>query len=261
MKMISKFKIEHNKQKGADSYPLQVFDYQQLLTKYLSYVVLSYELVKTNGELETVIKKLKKQCFRDGQTGLYNYRHFCQQLHVEFKRAGRYKESLTCIMLDVDNFKSINDTYGHRFGDFVLKKLGCILRLPMRETDIVARYGGDEFSILVPNTGYQGAYIIAQKIQARINSYLFQNNGISIKIKVSLGLASMPGDQVQSPEQLIDFADKALYQVKKRGGGGILGFKKLDKTHKRLLFNGSNIASTQLPQNCKRRVDLRNSSK
>ena len=261
MKMISKFKIDHNKQKGTDSYPLRVFDYQQLLTKYLSYVVLSYELVKTNGELETVIKKLKKQCFRDGQTGLYNYRHFCQQLHVEFKRAGRYKESLTCIMLDVDNFKSINDTYGHRFGDFVLKKLGCILRLPMRETDIVARYGGDEFSILVPNTGYQGAYIIAQKIQARINSYLFQNNGISIKIKVSLGLASMPDDQVQSPEQLIDFADKALYQVKKRGGGGILGFTKLDKTHKRLLFNCSNIASTQLPQNCKKRVDLRNSSK
>ena len=234
MEMINKFKIEHNKQKDKDSYPLGVFDYQQLLTKYLSYVVLSYELVKTNEELKTINKKLKRQCFRDGQTGLYNYRHFRQQLQVEFKRAGRYKESLTCIMLDVDNFKSINDTYGHRFGDFVLKKLECILRRPMRETDIVARYGGDEFSILVPNTGYQGAYTIAQKVQARIRNYTFQNYGISLKISVSLGLASTPDDQVQSPGQLVDFADKALYQVKRRGGGGILGFRKLDKAQKRL---------------------------
>ena len=261
MEMISKFKIEHNKQKDENSYPLRIFDYQQLLTKYLSYVVLNYELVKTNEELKTVNKKLKKQCFRDGQTGLYNYRHFRQQLQVEFKRAVRYKESLTCIMLDVDNFKSINDTYGHRFGDFVLKKLGCILRRPMRETDIVARYGGDEFSILVPNTAYQGAYIIAQKVQARINSYIFQNNGISIKIAVSLGLASMPDDQVQSPGQLMDFADKALYQVKKRGGGGILGFRKLEKAYRRLILNGSNTESTCSSKHGRRKADLSYSSK
>ena len=254
MKIISEFNIKHSKQQDKDSYPLRIFDYQQLLTKYLSYVVLNYELVKTNGELEATVKKLKKQCYRDGQTGLYNYRHFRQQLQVEFKRARRYKEPLTCIMLDVDNFKSINDTYGHRFGDFVLKKLGCILRLPMRETDIVARYGGDEFSVLVPNTGYQGAYIIAHKIQARINSYLFRNNGINIKITASLGLASMPDDYVQSPAQMIDFADKALYQVKKRGGGGILGFRRLETSHKRFKLKDGTIKSSYLSQNCPRKI-------
>ncbi len=211
--------------KNNDSIPLKAEDYQQLLAKYLDYVVLSYELVKTNGELKTVIKKLKRQCLRDCQTGLYNYRHFRQRLHMEFKRAKRYKEPLTCIMLDVDHFKSINDTYGHRFGDFVLKKLGSILRRPLRESDIIARYGGDEFSILVPNTGYEGAYTIAQKIRSRIKRYMFRNNGNNIKITLSLGLSSIPDDQqLQSSGQLIDFADKALYEVKKRGGDGVLGY-------------------------------------
>ena len=232
--------MEFDKQNDRDLFPLRVFDYQQLLNKYLNYVVLSYELVKANVELETIIKKLKRQCSRDCQTGVYNYRHFRQRLHMEFKRAKRYREPLTCIMLDVDHFKSINDNYGHRFGDFVLKKLGSLLRCPLRETDIVARYGGDEFGILVPNTGYQGAYIIAQKIQGRINNFIFRYNGLNTAITVSLGLASILDDQVLSPGQLVDFADKALYQVKKKGGNGILGFRDLEKIQKRLLVSSGN---------------------
>lgn len=226
---MSSVEIELTKQKSESTFPLRVFDYQQLLIKYLNYVVLNNELMKVNNELNTLIKKLKRQCSQDGQTGLYNYRHLRQRLNMEFKRARRYQEPLTCIMLDVDHFKSINDTYGHRFGDFVLKKLGYMLRHPLRETDIVARYGGDEFGILVPNTGYQGAFIIAQKIHERITSYAFRYNGTCTNITASLGLASIPDDQVLSPGQLIDFADKALYQVKKNGGNAIMGFQDLGK--------------------------------
>jgi len=226
---MSILEIELNKQKEANSFPLRIFDYQQLLIKYLNYVVLNNELTKVNSELNTIVKKLKRQCSRDAQTGLYNYRHLRQRLNIEFKRARRYKEPLTCIMLDVDHFKSINDTYGHRFGDFVLKKLGYMLRHPLRETDIIARYGGDEFGILVPNTGYGGAFTIAQKIHERIINYLFRYKGICTSITASLGLASIPDDRVFSPGQLIDFADKALYQVKKNGGNAILGFHELEK--------------------------------
>ena len=227
---MSGLEMELGKRKDTDSFPLRVFDYQQLLIKYLNYVILNNELMKVNNELNILVKKLKRQCSRDGQTGLYNYRHLRQRLNIEFKRARRYKEPLTCIMLDVDRFKSINDTYGHRFGDFVLKKLGYMLRNPLRETDIVARYGGDEFGILVPNTGYQGAFTIAQKIQERISSDPFRYNGMGVTITVSLGIASIPDDQVFSPGQLIDFADKALYQVKKNGGNAILGFQEIGKS-------------------------------
>ncbi|MCL6583110.1 MAG: GGDEF domain-containing protein [bacterium] len=226
---MSSLEIEVSKQQSENSFPLRVFDYQQLLIKYLNYVVLNNELMKVNNELNTLIKKLKRQCSRDGQTGLYNYRYLRQRLNIEFKRARRYQEPLTCIMLDIDHFKSINDTYGHRFGDFVLRKLGYMLRHPLRETDIVARYGGDEFGIIVPNTGYHGAFIIAQKIHERITGYDFRYNGICTNITVSLGLASLPDDQVLSPGQLIDFADKALYQVKKNGGNAILGFQDIGK--------------------------------
>jgi len=227
---MSSLEMELNKREDTNPFPLRVFDYQQLLIKYLNYVVLNNELMKVNGELNILVKKLKRQCSRDGQTGLYNYRHLRQRLNMEFKRARRYGEPLTCIMLDVDRFKSINDTYGHRFGDLVLKRLGYMLRHPLRETDIVARYGGDEFSILVPNTGYQGAFTIAQKIQERITSYPFRHNGTATTITVSLGIASVPDDQVFSPGQLIDFADRALYQVKKNGGNAILGFQELAKS-------------------------------
>lgn len=214
----------------SPTFPLRICDYNQLLMKYLDYLLLTYELARKNNELKGDIKRLRRQCFRDGQTGLYNYRHFLQRLHMEFKRAKRYREPLTCIMLDVDSFKSINDTCGHRFGDYVLKKLGNLLRRPLRESDIVARYGGDEFGILVPNTGYQGATIIAHKIQMRINEYLFCSNGQSKNVTVSLGLASIPADKhILSPGQLIDFADKALYEVKRRGGNGILGFQEMEQ--------------------------------
>jgi len=161
--------------------------------------------------------KLEKLATTDGLTGIYNHRYFYQRLEEEFNISIRYNLSLACIMLDIDFFKRINDTYGHRKGDQILKEMAGIITHTIRKTDVAARYGGEEFVILLPHTNQKGAMFQAERIRSAVGKgkYSVLPNGETITI--SLGVATCRQDVVCSGEDLVKFADKALYEAKNRG--------------------------------------------
>jgi len=150
----------------------------------------------------------------DGLTGLYNHRHFQEQLEVEVKRAQRYDLNLSLIMIDLDHFKEFNDSYGHLEGDTLLRKIAQILKSSLRETDFVARYGGEEFAVILPETNKEGGSIAAERVRRAISEQTFGEVGA--KMTVSLGVASYPDDACLRAD-LIKAADDALYRAKSEG--------------------------------------------
>jgi two-component system, cell cycle response regulator len=153
---------------------------------------------------------------RDGLTGLYNHRHFYDRLEAEFSRATRYNSPLSLVFFDLDDFKRINDVYGHTRGDMVLKKIGQLLKSVARESDIPARYGGEEFAILLPNTGKEGAFDVASRIHSIIRNYDFKYLS-GQKVTVSTGVSTFVDNNLKSLYELVEIADNAMYKVKKHG--------------------------------------------
>lgn len=145
---------------------------------------------------------------RDGLTGLFNRRYFNELINVELSRLKRVPSSLSLLMLDIDNFKNYNDTQGHPAGDEVLKKAAQVFRNSVRAMDIVCRYGGEEFIVMLPQTEKGAAQIIAERLRVQAGLYL--------PTTVSIGIATLPQD-AQNVEELIQKADDALYQAKKSG--------------------------------------------
>jgi len=163
-------------------------------------------------------EKVKDLSMRDSMTGLYNFRHFVETLRLEIAKAERYEEPLACIMLDIDNFKNVNDNHGHQVGDMVLKELARSVSLSVRSSDIPARYGGDEFIIVLPRTDKMLAGKIAQRLMD-----LFSGKEIrvptkkgSVKVTLSIGIACFPEDTTNMDE-LMKLADDALYRAKREG--------------------------------------------
>ncbi len=163
-----------------------------------------------------VIDELKKLSVIDGLTGLLNHQSFQKQLEIEFKRARRYSHPFSLLISDVDNFKEINDTYGHLMGDKVLKEVAKIIRESIRSTDIAGRYGGDEFVILLPETPLSDALVVAEKIRRKFSRYPIQVNDKSFNVTLSIGITAFH-KKVENPLTLLDEADKALYLAKERG--------------------------------------------
>lgn len=156
---------------------------------------------------------LEKLATTDGLTGIFNHRYFYRRLDEEFNRAERYSIPLSAIMMDVDSFKGINDTLGHRIGDRILKELAVVLKSKIRKSDIVARYGGDEFIILLPQTDRQGAEMEAHRVVRSIMDYQFESLPDS-KIKVSYGISTYPNEQILKADDLVTIADRSLYTYK-----------------------------------------------
>lgn len=167
--------------------------------------------------LEIASLELEKLAITDGLTGAYNHRHFRTRLEEEFSRAGRYKAPLSCIMLDIDHFKSINDAFGHAQGDIVLKEITDVLRKSVRKTDIVARYGGEEFVILLPHTDKEGAFMQAERIREAARGNRCSDSNTCIMVTVSLGVATFPSEDINSADELVGKADNALYEAKRAG--------------------------------------------
>ncbi|MGQ9534539.1 MAG: diguanylate cyclase [bacterium] len=168
--------------------------------------------------------RVKHRIWLDPLTGIFNRRYFENQLSKELQRASRYEHPLAILFLDIDKFKKVNDEFGHQVGDEVLLELAQILERNLRSVDVIARYGGDEFIILLPETKKESAYKTANRILYAIQRYDFFKGNLQIKeLGVSIGVASFPEDAGGTYE-LIKKADIALYKAKERGGNQIMVF-------------------------------------
>jgi len=159
---------------------------------------------------------LKKLAITDQLTGLYNHDFFYNRLNDEFNRAVRYDVPLSLIMVDLDNFKKVNDTYGHPVGDKVLREVAGLLKRAVRKTDSVARYGGEEFSVILPHTTLEGARDEAERIREVVVSHSYAGLMDTV-ISISAGVASYPNDVILSPGDLVNLADNGLYEAKSDG--------------------------------------------
>jgi diguanylate cyclase (GGDEF)-like protein len=157
----------------------------------------------------------------DDLTQLYNSRYLSQALRRETKRASRSGRPLSLLFVDLDGFKAINDTHGHLFGSRALVEAATVIRASARETDMVARFGGDEFALLLPDTGSEGAVSVGERVRDRIAAtHFLEGDGLVIRLTASVGVATLP-DVAVSAEALVHAADQAMYWVKDHGKNGI----------------------------------------
>lgn len=158
-----------------------------------------------------------KHAVTDDKTALFNHRYMQGRLEVELKRAGRFGHELAVLMVDIDDFKTINDSYGHLRGDMVLAETAKMLRQSCRDIDILARFGGDEFTVIMPETDIFGAHVLAERILRATKKHRFDTgHGFEASITVSIGVATCPGNGRHARE-LMERADKALIEAKQKG--------------------------------------------
>ena len=187
--------------------------YQELEHRMLSLQRENLDLVVRNRTLSEVSS-------RDTLTGLYNRWYVIEKIDTELNRAIRHGSPMSLLMLDIDHFKRVNDTWGHSAGDEVLKGIGQLLRESCRVYDVPGRYGGEEFCIVLPETKLGNTSVVAERIRQRIEATELNCGGESIAVTASIGIAGMeePGSQeILSPAALIDRADRALYSAKSHG--------------------------------------------
>jgi len=178
------------------------------------------ERKRLEDEVHEATERLRNLAISDGLTGLYNHRHLCELMEKEFQRARRYRHPLSFFMIDIDYFKVINDSYGHRVGDYVLTQVAKVLSQSVRGVDIVARHGSDEFAVVLPETSVGAALSIAERIHATIQNHKIYHKQEIIYVSTSIGVASLH-PQIISKDELITLADKALYEAKTRGRGQV----------------------------------------
>jgi diguanylate cyclase (GGDEF)-like protein len=173
-------------------------------------------------KLAEVTARLQELADKDDLTGLFNKRSLLEHLETEISRARRYGGELSCLMIDLDGFKPINDTCGHLAGDQVLHQLGDLFRSCCRDSDFIARYGGDEFTVILPQTGEQGAASAAEKLRRKIGSHVFVvGTGQRAALSLSIGVTTCTGETWLEGHQVLAAADSALYAAKRAGGDTI----------------------------------------
>jgi diguanylate cyclase (GGDEF)-like protein len=162
------------------------------------------------------VRRLEELATTDGLTGCYNKRHFNEQLKAKLSAAERFGRKLSLVITDIDHFKIVNDTYGHATGDVVIKELGAILNRLKRETDLVARFGGEEFCLLCEETDAKGAMHLAERLRVELENTSFETELGTLKVTCSLGVATYP-EHAREREGLFESADRALYKAKHSG--------------------------------------------
>ena len=198
-----------------------------LLLSFASYASIALE----RGEYYKMTEDLKKISVTDSLTGLFNRRYFQERLFEEMERAKRHNEPFTIFIIDIDDFKAINDKYGHPAGDEVLKRIAHTIRDAVRSIDVAVRHGGEEFSIILPYTTKANSYVTAERIRRSVEDIRFVGHKIPPDqiFSVSVGIAEFPSDAVNI-EELIDKADMAMYLAKARGKNKIVGYESNFKT-------------------------------
>jgi diguanylate cyclase (GGDEF)-like protein len=168
-------------------------------------------------ELERAKRELEQLAVTDQLTSLPNRRHLNIELEREFNRSKRYGHPLSVLMLDIDHFKKVNDNYGHQIGDRVLMLAGEVLRQSVRNTDICGRFGGEEFMVLAPETGYETVEVVAERIRQNLKDRTSAAGGEIPPVTISIGVATTEHPETATADGLVRLADQALYRAKHQG--------------------------------------------
>jgi len=198
---------------GASDYVTKPFDGGELLAR----IKVQLKIKALQDALRRSNERLRELSSVDPLTGLFNRRHFMGVLESEFKRMQRYDTPLAFVMLDIDHFKRLNDAHGHQAGDDVLRDLGGLIREQTRAADVPGRYGGEEFCVLLPQTGLKGAAGFAERVRRAVEEHRFPTEEGELRVTASLGVAACPAPGVDRAQDLIGRADDALYQAKAEG--------------------------------------------
>ncbi|MGH7273280.1 MAG: diguanylate cyclase [Nitrospiria bacterium] len=208
-------------QGGANDYITKPFESAELVARIKNLLMmkeLQDELAKKNKALELTNKKLEQLSVTDELTGLWNRRYLWERLAEEIAKTRRYNLTLSCLMSDIDNFKTINDRYGHITGDTVLSEIARLLKNQCRSHDLLARFGGEEFIMVLYQTGMEGAVQLAHRLVKTVDSHPFiAENQKTLKTTISIGVATYSPQTMTNGNDLIKKADESLYQAKRKG--------------------------------------------
>lgn len=198
---------------GADDYVRKPFRFEELLAR----IEACLRTRDLHDELLLANEKLQDMVERDYLTGLFNMRSMYDRIDGELKRAQRHGRKLACVMIDMDHFKTVNDNNDHLFGSFVLKEVGQMIKKTMRDSDFAARYGGDEYLVVLTDTDGAGAMVFCERLRKKVEETLFTDGRSQIKLTMSMGCAVSRADKPMDARQLVRRADHALYRAKDSG--------------------------------------------
>ena len=198
---------------GADDYIRKPFR----IDEFLARVAVALRVNDVHKDLLAANQRLKEMVEHDELTGLFNMRSMYDRIDIEIKRAQRFGRKVACVMLDMDRFKAVNDQHDHLFGSFVLREVGQLIKKNMREVDFAARYGGDEFLIVLTETSLDGAKNFSERMRRAVESHEFVLNADCIRLTCSLGYALGGAGDGRDARNMVREADHALYKAKNTG--------------------------------------------